>query len=69
MGSVKHIDTVFLWCQEKVNSGEVQLLKRGTKEMLADMMTKPLTAAEIYRFMNGMNFHYRQGRHPLALGA
>ena len=69
LGSVKHIDTVFLWCQEKVNSGQVQLLKRGTKEMLADMMTKPLTAAETAHLMSGMNYHFRHGRHPLALDA
>ena len=69
LGAVKHIDTVFLWCQEKVNSGQVQLLKRGTKEMLADMMTKPLAASEVERFMNGMNYHYRGGRHPLAYSA
>ena len=52
-----------------MNSGMVQLLKRSTHEMLADMMTKPLAAAEIKKFMAGMNYHFRPGRHRLALGA
>ena len=69
LGQLKHIDTVFLWCQEKVSSGVVQLCKRNTKEMLADMITKPLASAEIVRHMSGMNFHFRTGRHALAYTA
>ena len=69
LGHVKHIDTVFLWCQEVIQMRRAKLLKRDTKEMLADMMTKPLTAPETERHMNNMGFEFRSGRHPLALQA
>ena len=68
LGKVKHIDTVFLWCQEKVNSGHVSLLKRGTKEMIADMLTKQLTESEVVKFLSAMGYSFKSGRHRLALG-
>ena len=65
----KHIDTVFLWCQQMVASGRARLSKRGTKEMIADMMTKPLSAPEMEAHMKSMGFEFKEGRHPLALKA
>jgi len=67
LGKVKHIDTVFLWVQDKVNSGAVKLGKKHTKEMLADMLTKQLSANEFEGLLAQMGFFYRDGRHHLAL--
>ena len=69
LGNVKHIDTVFLWCQEVVNAGRATLGKKHTKEMLADMNTKVLTLREVEGFMSTMGYEFRNGRHSLALGA
>ena len=69
LGRVKHIDTVFLWCQEVVNNGRVKVGKKGTKEMLADPMTKPLVEAEMNKHLTTMGFVFKSGRHPLALKA
>ena len=69
MGHVKHIDTVFLWCQQVVTSGRARISKRDTKEMLADMMTKPLSAPEMEKHMKSMGFEFREGKHNLSLKA
>ena len=67
LGKVKHIHTCFLWVQEIIDSGRIKLRKVGTGSMLADLMTKPLDAKLIQRFLEGMEFSSKPGRHPLAL--
>ncbi|CAE6933232.1 RE2 [Symbiodinium sp. CCMP2592] len=67
LGRVKHIHTCFLWVQEVIDSGRVKLKKVPTEEMLADLMTKPLDAKLIQKFLQGMGYNNRAGRHPLAL--
>ncbi|CAE7251708.1 unnamed protein product [Symbiodinium sp. CCMP2592] len=67
LGRVKHIHTCFLWVQEVIDSGRVKLKKVPTGEMLADLMTKPLDAKLIQKFLQGMGYNSRSGRHPLAL--
>ena len=41
LGKVKHISTVFLWVQDLVTEGRLQLSKKHTSETLADFLTKP----------------------------
>ncbi len=42
----KHIDITYHFNREKVESGEVDLKYCPTKEMIADVMTKPLPAPQ-----------------------
>ena len=67
LGRVKHIDTVFLWVQDAVSNGKISLGKKHTDEMLADLLTKPLDRSRIQYLLSGMNYHYTEGRHHLAL--
>ena len=69
LGRVKHIDTVFLWVQEMVRSGRIIIGKKGTTEMLADMLTKPLKGVKIAEFMEFMHYRFATGRHGMALQA
>ena len=69
LGRVKHIDTVFLWVQEIVGSNRVKLGKRGANEMLADMLTKPVSAKIMNRHMTNMGFRFQEGSHELAFKA
>ena len=69
LGNVKHIDTVFLWVQEIVGSNRVRLGKRGTNDMLADMLTKPVAADILHRHMTSMGFRFEEGSHELAFKA
>ena len=69
LGKVKHIDTVFLWVQEMVNNGRVTVGKKDTKEMLADMLTKPVPAPVMEYLLKGMGYSFEQGRPELGLKA
>ena len=67
LGKVKHIDTTFLWVQEVVNRGRARVGKKKTKEMLADMFTKAISAPDMVRHMEGMGFKFEEGRSHLGL--
>ena len=47
LGKVKHVDTVFLWIQEAIERHKVTVNKRGTDEILADLLTKHLTKEKL----------------------
>ena len=66
LGRVKHIDTVFLWCQQMVTDGRVKLGKKNTQEMLADILTKFVPEATMNRMLATMGLMYVSGSHKLA---
>ena len=68
LGKVKHIDTVFLWAQDKVLSGKAKLLKKHTDDMLADLFTKPLEAQRTRKLLTNLNYQLLTHYH-LALDA
>ena len=67
LGKVKHIDTSFLWCQDVISQRRALLGKKNTKEMLADMFTKPVSGQAILDHLGNMNYRFEQGDHKLAL--
>ena len=69
LGKVKHIDTVFLWAQEVINSGRASVGKKDTREMLADMLTKPVSGPTMRLLLEGMGYHFADGKHALGLKA
>ena len=69
LGKVKHIDTVFLWAQDRILSGKARLLKKHTDDMLADLFTKPLEAQPVRKLRANLNYHFSEGRHHSALDA
>ena len=69
LGKVKHVDTVFLWIQERIEQLKISIHKKHTSEMLADMLTKFLTNREIVKHLTGMGFVFRDGDHGLRLTA
>ena len=69
LGRVKHIDTVFLWVQEVIGSGRVSVGKQGTKEMLADILTKPMSQPVLRQMIQGLGFEFQDGKHELGLNA
>ena len=69
LGKVKHIDTVFLWAQEVVNSGRASVGKKDTTDMLADVLTKPVVAPTMKRMLEGMGYKFEEGKHALGLKA
>ena len=69
LGKAKHIDTVFLWIQEKLVTMKIKLKKEPTKEMVADVLTKYLSGPEVQKHLITLGFHCREGQHPLTLAA
>ena len=69
LGKVKHVDTIFLWIQERIDQLKIAIHKKHTSEMLADMLTNFLTNREIVKHLVGMGFVFREGQHELTLTA
>ena len=44
---MKHIDIQYHFIQDKVESNEIELQYISTDEMVADALTKPLTASKL----------------------
>ena len=59
LGSVKHVATQYLWVQENVYNKDVELLKVGTTEKNADLMTKSLAEASMSRVLLQSPSHQR----------
>ena len=52
LGKVRHIDTHFLWVQQRVHRGDFIVSKVWGKENPADLLTKFLDAETIRKHMN-----------------
>ena len=66
LGRVKHIDTMYLWCQDCIREKKASLTKVPTDKMVADFLTKVGTAAKLLWCLAAMNFEYCTGRHSKA---
>ena len=53
----RHIDTKFHFIREKITEGLVRMAHESTKEMVADIFTKPLETQSFHKFrkMMGIN--------------
>ena len=69
LGKARHIDTCYLWVQEKLVDRELYLHKVGTEDNLADLMTKKLDTGKHETIMGKMCMVSRPGRHRLAPAA
>ena len=63
LGKTRHIDTCYLWVQERVAHREIYLHKVRTDGNLADLFTKRLDAASHEELMELMGMERRDGRH------
>ena len=62
LGKTRHIAVHYLWVQERVRNGDLELRKvLGTKNP-ADLLTKHLTREEISKYMSTFHMSYRDGR-------
>ena len=65
----KHVDTQYHWVQDRVAMRYFPLKKVGTDEMLADVLTKPITEEKMIKALRGMNLYFLVGEHHLTLRA
>ena len=69
LGKAKHLDIQHHWVQDRVAMRSFRLKKVGTDEMLAHVLTKPVTEEKMNKALGGMNFYFLVSKHHLALRA
>ena len=69
LGKVKHVHTVFLWIQERLQEYKAVVKKQHTSDMLADILTKFLPRETLEKLLKRMGYVYRDSRHSLRLEA
>ena len=62
LGKVRHLAVGDLWIQEKVGNKALGVRKIGTKENMADLMTKNLPHEQIVQHLSSMGMEFRGGR-------
>ena len=65
LGKVRHIEVSQLWLQEKVQRGDVEVVKIPGKINKADALTKPVGGEKIVEHMESVEGEVRRGRHAL----
>eukprot|EP00971_Amphidinium_carterae_P283716 5632571-Amphidinium_carterae.4 len=68
-GKVRHIETSTLWLQHHVSSGRVVLMRQPGDQNPADIGTKHVPAAVLWRHLEFMGFHAMEGKSRIALKA
>ena len=66
VGKVRHIEVTQLWVQDRIAKKELELVKVGAGENLADALTKAVNADSIAQHISGINAQVRGDRHALA---
>ena len=56
VGKIKHLGVAWLWIQGEVKSGRIAIRKINGKVHLADLMTKPKSAAEAVRLSEAIGY-------------
>jgi hypothetical protein len=59
LGKNRHIQTKFLWVQERIAHGDFTLRKLNTLYNLGDLMTKPLTTTVMAKHLGNMFVEFR----------
>ena len=62
LGRMKHVQTRYLWVQERVAQKALTLATVASKDNVADMLTKLLTWTDVQRHMTSMHLFYVKGR-------
>ena len=62
LGKARHIQTRFLWLQERVAEKDLKVISVATKVNIADLFTKSLAEARALELLQLMNLEFRDGR-------
>jgi hypothetical protein len=68
LGKQRHVQTRYLWIQERVASGEVKIRKVPGTENVADILTKVLSGVLLWKHMATMGFSCRKEKNALQKG-
>ena len=62
LGKLRHVQTRYLWIQERIANDDFKLLQIGTKLNTADLCTKPVNRETCEQHMKTLNQEFREGR-------
>ena len=66
IGRVKHLRTCFLWVQDYITKGDIQVTKVHTSENVADILTKAVSWPLIEKVLERLLLRLPSGRSKLA---
>ena len=69
LGKTRHIDTQFLWVQERIQAGDFTLHKENTNDNVGDLFTKHLDQSKSADFTSRLGYAAREGSASLTLRA
>ena len=66
LGKLRHLETGYLWLQAAVANKRLQVRKVNGTENPADLFTKFLSSADMWRHLHGMQMASEEGRSDVA---
>ena len=61
LGKLRHVQTRFLWLQERIAEGDLKIVKIGTDKNVRDLCTKPLSRNRMDYLMQLLGYEFRSG--------
>ncbi len=65
LGKIRHIEVHQLWLREKVNRGEIEVMKVRGEGNLADALTKPLEGPGVRKHLEMTGQEIKRGRYEI----
>ena len=62
LGTMRHIETRYLWLQGRVSRGHLSVHKVHTHDNVADFLTKAVAAGVLDKHLTTLSFEFRGGR-------
>ena len=66
LSKLRHLETGYLWLQAAVKNKRFQVRKVGVKENLADLFTKHLGVADMWKHLQALHMSAAEGRSAAA---
>ena len=66
LGKMRHVQTRYLWLQERVARGDVAVVRIHTDANMADILTKATTQVLMDRHLRALGYHFASGRSAVA---
>ena len=62
LGKLRHVQTRYLWIQERVAKNELKIVAVGTKQNVSDLCTKPVNKETCEKHMKSLNQVFAKGK-------
>ena len=66
LGRLRHVQTRYLWVQQRVQQGDLRLKKEPGDTNVSDALTKSLNEKRMTKLLAMMGYEFRDGRTSLA---